>query len=87
MLYMIKADDSIAKMLWTFGENLIKDDASDLGYASYSGRQNHIYHGKRSPDHPSPFHHYQLGTLMCMAAQLLQLSTVASEAQEIADGL
>jgi hypothetical protein len=74
-------------MLWTLGETLIRDDASDLGYASYRGRQNHIYHGVRSPDHPSPLHHYQVGTVLCMVAQLLQLSTVASEAQEIAEDL
>jgi hypothetical protein len=74
-------------MLWTFGEGLITDDAGDLGYASYRGRDNHVYHGKRSPNHPSPMHHYQLGTLMCLAAQFLQLSTVAAEAQAISDDI
>lgn len=84
---MARVDDSIIKMMWDFGEALVRDDAGDLGYASYRGRHNHIYHGKRSPDHPSPFHHYQVGTLMCLAAQLLQLGTVADEAREVAEML
>ena len=73
--------------MWNVGEALIKDDASDLGYASYRGRANHIYHGVRSPNHPSPFHHYQIGTALCMLAQILQLSTVAAEASEVAEDI
>lgn len=79
---LIKADDTITKMMWSLGENMIKDDRGDLGYASYRGRNSHIYHGSRSPNHSSPFHHYQVGTLLCLASQFLRLSTVAAEAQE-----
>lgn len=81
---MIRADDSLTNMMWTLGENLIKDDRGDLGYGSYSGRNSHIYHGTRSPNHPSPFHHYQAGTILCLLAQFLRLTNVASEAQEAA---
>ncbi len=71
--------------MYTFGEALIHDDAGDLGYTSYKGRANHVYHGKRSPNHPSPAHHWQIGTVLCIFSQFLALSTVAAEAQAISD--
>lgn len=78
---MLRADDTLTNLMYTLGENLIKDDRGDLGYFNYSGRSSHIYHGHRSPNHPSPFHHYQAGTILCVLAQFLRLTNVASEAQ------
>jgi len=79
---MIKADDSLTRLMYTLGENLIKDDRADLGYGSYYGRSGHRYHGVSSPNHSSPFHHYQVGTVLCLLAQMLRLTNVAAEAQE-----
>ena len=70
--------------MYTLGENLIRDDRGDLGYGSYKGRTSHIYHGIRSPNHPSPLHHYQAGTVLCLLAQFLRLGNVAGEAQQAA---
>ena len=69
--------------MYTLGENLIKDDRGDLGYGSYYGRNSHIYHGSRNPNHPSPFHHYQVGTVLCLLAQVLRITNVAAEAQAV----
>lgn len=81
---VIKADDTLTNLMYTLGENLIKDDRGDLGYGSYRNRSSHIYHGVRSPHHPSPFHHYQAGTILCLLAQFLRVTNVAAEAQEAA---
>lgn len=81
---MIKADDTLTNLMYTLGENLIMDDRGDLGYGSYKGRSSHIYHGRRSPNHPSPLHHYQAGTILCLLAQFLRLTNVAAEAQAAA---
>ena len=54
-----------------FGESLIKDDKGDLGYLTYRNRKRHTYHGKKSPHHPSPWHHYQIGTALCLTSYLL----------------
>ena len=54
-----------------FAESLIKDDASDLGYFNYRNRKRHTYHGKKSPHHESPLHHYQLGTALGLLSYML----------------
>lgn len=54
-----------------FGESLIRDDKGDLGYLNYRNRRRHTYHGKKSPDHPSPVHHWQAGTALCLTSYLL----------------
>lgn len=54
-----------------FAEALIRDDAGDLGYFQYRNRKRHKYHGKHSPHHPSPAHHYQLGTIIGLASYML----------------
>lgn len=54
-----------------FGEQLIRDDSSDLGYFDYRNRRRHKYHGRHAPDHPSPVHHYMLGTVIGLASYML----------------
>lgn len=54
-----------------FGESLIRDDKSDIGKLSYRNRKRHKYHGKLAPDHPSPFHHYQAGSILLFISYLL----------------
>ena len=54
-----------------FGESLIRDDRGDLGYFTYRNRKRHKYHGQVSPHHPSPFHHYQIGTVVTLASYFL----------------
>jgi hypothetical protein len=54
-----------------FGESLIRDDAGDLGYLTYRNRKRHTYHGKKSPHHPSPLHHYQIGTIITLSSYFL----------------
>ena len=39
---------------------LLLDDAHDLGRFSYYQRGDYYYHGRHSPNHPSPVHHWQL---------------------------
>lgn len=78
---MIRADDTLTKMMWNIGEALIHDDRGDLGYTTYKGRTSHFYNGRRSPDHVSPLHHWQVGTLLCLMSQILSVSNVAAEAK------
>lgn len=54
-----------------FGESLIRDDAGDLGYFNYRNRKRHKYHGIKSPHHPSPWHHYQVGTVVSLLSYAL----------------
>lgn len=68
------------KLFYQIGEHLLRDDISDVGYFNYRNRQHHYYHGKRSPDHPSPFHHWQPAIFLMAAGTIL--GTMA-ELQEI----
>jgi hypothetical protein len=72
-------DANLAKAVYNLGHSLIHDDSGDLGYMSYYGRKNHTYHGKSSPNHPSPFHHWQIGTLLCMVAQFMSIGALAQD--------
>lgn len=65
-----------------FGESLIKDDAGDLGYFTYRNRNRHTYHGKKSPHHPSPVHHYMLGTGLCLLSYFMAPLAVALDIKE-----
>lgn len=49
---------------------LIVDDQHDLGRFSYYGDESHYYRFQKRPDHPSPFHHYQLGILGLVVSQI-----------------
>ena len=72
-------DENLAKAIYTFGESLIHDDKGDLGWVTYRNRNNHRYHGQIAPNHPSPFHHYQVGTLLCMLAQFMSIGALAQD--------
>lgn len=75
----------IPKIMWDLGENLIHDDKDDLGYFSYKNRKNHRYHGVSSPDHASPFHHWQFGAFLVLSSLMLTLGNMAHDAKEIMD--
>ena len=70
-------------------ETLIKDDKGDLGYLQYRNRRRHRYHGKISPHHPSPVHHYQIGTVIGLISYALAPIAMAidlkEELQDISD--
>ena len=80
---MVEFDKDVAKILYNLGESMIHDDRGDLGYVTYRNRKLHHYGGKPAPDHPSPVHHWMLGTLLCLTAQGLALVKTAQEAQEV----
>lgn len=65
-----------------FGEALIRDDKGDLGYFDYRNRRRHTYHGKNAPHHPSPFHHYQVGTILSLIAYCLAPIAMAIDIKE-----
>ena len=81
----MESDDTISKIMYDIGATMIYDDRADLGYFSYKNRRNHKYNGKYSPDHASPFHHWQIGLIMMLGAQFLQLNQLANEAREVAE--
>lgn len=76
----------LIEALSIFGESLIKDDKADLGYFTYRNRRRHKYRGKPAPHHPSPFHHYHAGTLLCLTSYLLAplalMADMKDEAQQ-----
>ena len=80
----VEFDDDYTKILYNIGKAMIYDDKGDLGYANYRGRTSHTYHGKKSPNHPSPFHHWQVGSALVLLSQFLSLNNVAKDAMEIA---
>ncbi len=65
-----------------FGESLIKDDKGDLGTFNYRNRKRHTYHGKKAPNHPSPFHHYQVGTVIYLTSLFMAPIAMALDIQE-----
>jgi hypothetical protein len=77
-------DANLAKAIYNLGHTLIQDDKADLGWITYRNRNNHFYHGKQAPHHPSPFHHWQLGTVLCMIGQAMALGALASDLTETA---
>lgn len=81
---MINFDPNLAKAIYNLGHSLIQDDKGDLGWMSYRNRNTHTYHGKVAPHHPSPLHHWQAGTLLCMLAQFMSIGALASDLTETA---
>jgi hypothetical protein len=79
-----KIDDSVYRLIWELGHALIQDDRSDLYRTTYAHRPRHKYHGKVSPHHPSPIHHWMLGSILVLAAQFGALANTAIEAQQLA---
>lgn len=73
---------AIADIIHTTGVHLLEDDAQDIGYFEYYGRQSHYYHGKHSPDHPSPLHHWQFAVPMIAIGKLLGIAGVAKAMTE-----
>ncbi len=65
-----------------FGESLIRDDKADLGYFNYRNHRRHTYHGRVNPHHPSPFHHYQVGTIITLASYFLAPIAMALDLKE-----
>ena len=76
-------DKDAARILYDVGASMIEDDKSDLGWTTYSQRRLHHYHGHRATEHSTPFHHWQLGTLLCLTAQFLALAQTAQEAHDV----
>jgi len=68
--------------LWLMGTSMIKDDAHDLGWASYRGRRLSHYNGRHSPNHDSPVHHWMIGTALCLSAQVLGALALYIESQD-----
>jgi hypothetical protein len=50
------------KQLSLLGQVLLDDDWHDLGWYEYYNRYGH-------PDHPSPFHHWQIGAFFIFIAE------------------
>ncbi|NOJ30081.1 MAG: hypothetical protein DA328_07935 [Nitrososphaeraceae archaeon] len=78
------------EIIHNVGLVLLQDDIHDIGYFQYYHRQHHYYNGKKSPKHPSPFHHWQIGLLMLVGAQFAgllnqakQLAVIMKEDNEI----
>jgi hypothetical protein len=61
---------------------MLEDDAQDIGYFEYYGRQSHYYHGVHSPDHPSPLHHWQFAIPMIAIGKLMGLGAIAKTLTE-----
>ena len=72
----------LGKSFYTVGEMMLYDDIDDLGYFTYKGRKNHYYHGVHSPDHNSPFHHWQWSAWLMLAGHLLSYVDIAKALQE-----
>lgn len=81
---MINFNADLAKVIYNLGHTMILDDKADLGWVTYRGRHNHTYHGKKAPDHPSPFHHYMIGSVLCMLAQAMSIGALANDLTETA---
>lgn len=79
-----KVDDSVYKLMYELGKNLIWDDRADIYRTVYAYRPRHKYHGKLSPHHPSPAHHYLIGSVLVLLAQFGVLANTAVEAQQLA---
>ena len=71
-----------ARMLYNISEAAIFDDKHDIGYFAYKNRKNHKYHGKKAPDHPESFHHWQWGGLGIAAATIMYLIATLNETQK-----
>jgi hypothetical protein len=67
------------EMIHNFSMYLILDDVHDLGRGQYYERIDHFYHGKKSPHHPSPFHHYQIGIAGLLFSQIGSLLSKGME--------
>lgn len=76
---------ALAEIIHSTGVTLLEDDASDIGYFEYYGRKDHYYHGVHSPDHPSPFHHWQVSLPLIAFGKMLGLAAIATSFTEVTD--
>jgi hypothetical protein len=67
------------EIIYNLGETLLYDDRGDIGFFTYRKRKNHYYNGKKSEDHPSPVHHWQLGALLVLFSEIAGLLAIARE--------
>lgn len=74
----------IFEMMHDLSLFLIVDDKHDLGHFAYSKRDDHYYHFKKSPDHPSPIHHWQIGVIGLFVSQV---GALVSKALDIKSSL
>src|SRR6476469_7051132 len=66
----IKPPMEIFEIIHNVSMYLLVDDMHDLGRGQYYKRTDYYYHGKHSPDHPSPFHHWILGYFGILTSQI-----------------
>src|SRR5207237_8454720 len=62
------------EIIYNIGEALLFDDRGDIGFFTYRHRNNHYYNGKKSPNHPSPLHHWQIGALLVIFSEIAVLA-------------
>lgn len=74
----------IFEMMYDISLFLIVDDKHDLGHFGYINRDDHYYRFKPSPNHPSPFHHWQVGVIGLF---LSQTGALISKALEIKNSM
>lgn len=67
------------EMLHEFSLFLLVDDKHDIGRFTYYNRDDHYYHFKHSPHHPTPFHHWQVGVVGLFVSQMGALVSKAME--------
>lgn len=61
---------------------LLLDDKHDIGRFSYHNRTDYYWKGRYSPDHPSPLHHWYIGWLGLLTAQI---GAIAVKGLEVAE--
>jgi len=69
------------EIIYNIGEALLFDDRGDIGFFTYRHRNNHYYNGKKSPNHPSPLHHWQIGALLVIFSEIAGLAAIAREVE------
>lgn len=57
--------EQFANSLSYIGQVMLDDDAHDFGWFSYKNRPGH-------PDHPSPLHHWQYGTILIVIGEVFK---------------
>lgn len=70
------------EMIHNVSEYLLLDDKHDIGRFSYFNRTDYYWKGQYSPDHPSPLHHWYLGWIGMLFAQI---GAIAMKGLEVAD--
>jgi len=67
-------------LMHLLGESLVKDDIGDLGMLAYTHNYPHFYRGELlTAPHPSPIHHWMIGSAMMQISELLSLGMKITE--------